>query len=242
VTLAEAHIELLARLRGITQHGVATIWAALPAHHDQNVDQWLSTVLPLIEGAQRQAIAITDAYLAAALDRAVVGVNADELVGAHVRNGISPLEVYRRPFVTVWAALEAGKPLADALSAGEARATSTAAMDVQLSMRSTLSAVGRSDDRIVGYQRVPDAGACEFCRTVAGQRYRVEQLMPLHNHCGCGVEPITAANRGDFTGKPENDLSVVRDGVHAAVQEHGELGPVLVDGTQHFTGEHELAH
>lgn len=55
-----------------------------------------------------------------------------------------------------------------------------------------------------------------------------------HN-CGCGVDVITEANRGDFTGKPENDLSATRDGMTAAVEEHGELGPLLVNGDQHFT-------
>jgi hypothetical protein len=65
--------------------------------------------------------------------------------------------------------------------------------------------------------------------------------MPVHNRCGCGVDVITAANRGQFTGKPSNDLSVTRDGVTAAVREHGELGPVLVNGAHHFSGPEVLA-
>jgi hypothetical protein len=98
-------------------------------------------------------------------------------------------------------------------------------------MRQTLVAVGEQDPTILGYQRVPDAGACAFCRLVAGQRYRTDQLMPLHNHCGCGVDVITADNRAGFTGKPENDLS--KPGV--AVNDHGELGPVLGDPAHTFT-------
>jgi hypothetical protein len=106
---------------------------------------------------------------------------------------------------------------------------------VQLAMRQTLVDIGDQDDLILGYQRVPDTGACAFCRLVAGQRYRTNQLMPIHAHCGCGVDVITAANRADFTGKAANDLSVTRDGVTAEVREHGELGPVLVDGQHEFT-------
>lgn len=241
MTLAEAQILLQARLRGLTESAVARLWAALPSYHEHNVDQWLTQVIPLVEAAQRQSVHLTDAYLARATERQPVGADADKLIGAYVRNGTPPEEVYRRPFVTVWSSLDAGNGLAAAVSAGRARATSTAAMDVQLSMRSTLMAVGEADSLILGYRRVPDAGACEFCRAAAGQRYTTGQLMPLHNRCGCGVDVITEANRGDFSGKPENDLSVVREGVHAAVREHGELGPVLVDGTQHFTDEHELA-
>jgi hypothetical protein len=242
VTLAEAHILLMAKLRGFTETAAATVWSSLPAHHHENVDEWLTKVLPIVSAAQRQSVHLTEAYLARALERQPIGVDVEKLIGAEVRNGAKPEDVYVRPFITVWADLKAGKALTDAVNAGLARATSTAAMDVQLSMRAALVSIGRADGGIVGYSRVPDAGACTFCHTCAGQRYTTDQLMPLHNHCGCGVEVITAANRGDFSGKPENDLSVVRDGVHAAVQEHGELGPVLVDGTQHFTGEHELVH
>jgi hypothetical protein len=241
VTLAEAHIVLQARLRGLTQNAVTSVWASLPAYNHQNVDEWLTKVLPIVTAAQRQSVHLTEAYLARALERQPVGVDVEKLIGDHVRNGAKPEDVYVRPFITTWSELKAGKELAAAVHAGLARATSTAATDVQLAMRASLVSIGQADGEILGYRRVPDAGACSFCQTVAGQRYLIQQLMPIHNHCGCGVEPITAANRGDFSGKHENDLSVVRDGVHAAVREHGELGPVLVDGTQHFTDEHALA-
>jgi hypothetical protein len=110
-------------------------------------------------------------------------------------------------------------------------------MDVQLAMRQTLVTVGEQTDQIVGYQRVPDPGACAFCTLVAGQRYHTAELMPVHNHCGCGVDVITAETRGDFTGKRENDQTstVGDDGTVSRVVEHGELGPLLVDGTDHFT-------
>lgn len=153
------------------------------------------------------------------------------VTGAGVRNGTAPVEVYQRPFVTVWTALKAGTRFEDAVAAGLARATGSAAMDVQLTMRSTLTDIGSRDDLILGFERVPDGDACDFCVLVAGQRYTTADLMPVHNHCGCGVDIITAENRGDFTGKTGNDLSMP---AAVSIAEHGELGPLLVGADHHF--------
>lgn len=45
-------------------------------------------------------------------------------------------------------------------------------------------------ERIVGYTRVADPGACAFCQEVDGAFLRSSDPMPLHPGCGCGVEPI----------------------------------------------------
>lgn len=231
----DAHIAAQERLRGIVETAVATIWAGLPGYDAENVDEWLSTVIPVVLAGQRQSVALTEAFLARALGRRPIGVDPDRVTGAALRAGATPEVVYQRPFVTVWTALKAGRQWDDAVNAGLARATSTASTDVQLAMRSTLREVGQADDAIVGYQRVPDPGACDFCLLVAGQRYRTDDLMPIHNRCGCGVDVITRETRSGFTGQAANDLNVTRDGVTAEVREHGELGPVLVNGNHAFT-------
>jgi hypothetical protein len=229
--LAEAHIAAQQRLRGLTVAATAAIWTGLPGYDEENVDEWLSRAVPVVAAGQRQSVALTEAFLARSLGRRPAGIPRTDIIGARARNGIDPATVYRRPFITVWTALGNGTDWKAAVQQGQARAKSAAATDVQLAMRGTLVAVGQEDPQILGYRRVSDAGACEFCRLVAGQRYLTDQLMPIHNHCGCGVDVITAANRGDFTGQADNDLAV--DGV--AVHQHGELGPVLTDPAHDFT-------
>lgn len=241
VTAAQAHITVQARLRALTVQAVAIAWRSLPNHDESSVAPFLSIVVPLVLAAQRQSVALTNAFLARALDRPPVGVDISQLVGEAIRAGTPPETVYRRPFVTTWTALKAQTPFPAASNAGLQHATASAAMDVQNTMRHTLVAVGAADPAILGYRRVPDADACAFCKLIAGQRYTTDQLMPVHNRCGCGVDVITAANRGDFTGHPENDLDVTRDGVSAAVVHHGELGPLVVNGAQHFTGPAAIA-
>jgi hypothetical protein len=145
-----------------------------------------------------------------------------------VRGGVDPQTVYRRPFVTVWSALGAGKLWQDAVAAGLNRATSTAAMDVQLASRAAFREVQAADDQIRGYTRVPDGGACAFCLEVAGAFVKSADAMPLHNRCGCSLEPVLSTQ----------PTTPVPDGV--AVHEHGELGPVLTDPAHDFTAGSDL--
>lgn len=233
--LAQAHIEAERRLRLIAARAIANAWQALGSYDEPDVARFLQIALPLVEAAQRQSVNLTTAYLARAIDRPAVGLDIAALI-AGLRGGTAPSVVYRRPFVTVWSALADHKPYPDAVRTGMARATAAVETDVQLAMTHTLREVGSRESLILGYRRVPDATACEFCRLIAGRRYLTEDLQPVHAHCGCGVDVITDANRGDFTGNAENDLAI--EGV--AVRQHGELGPVLVSPDHAFTGPDDL--
>jgi len=223
--LTDAHVEAQKRLRAAATATVAQAWRNLPAYDRVNVPAFLDTAVPAVLAAQRQSVAITEAYLAAYLRRAPIGVNPDNLIGAGLR-GVDPAEVYTRPFVTVWTALGNGIPYEQALSAGLQRATETAAMDVQMSMRATSSAVQQATpEGFYGYQRVADGGACEFCQEIDGAYVKFADAMALHNNCGCGLEPLT---------QPHSRAAKLPNGV--AVSEHGELGAVIHDPAHDFTG------
>lgn len=236
MALADRQIQLNQRLRLSTEAAVRRIWGALPNYDRPSVDQWLSQVLPVIEAAQRQEVALTQAYLTAALDRPVQGVDPAGLIGRAARAGTDPEVVYTRPFIHVWQALANGRPYVEAVDVGLARAVSSSATDVQLSMRDTLKAVGDIDPSIAGYQRVADPGACEYCLLLDGAQFRTDDPMPIHNFCGCGVEPVVYTrgfdNRNNLA-KFNADKTSIPDGVK--VNDHGELGPVLGDPDQHFT-------
>lgn len=191
--LARAHITAQEKLRALAVLGVSNVWASLPAYDEANVAQWLARVLPIVEAAQRQSVSLTEAFLARSLGRGPIGVPPAGLIGAGVRNGAPPADVYRRPFVTVWTALGAGTAWADAVHAGLARARETAAMDVQLSRRATYAAVQGVDGRIRGYRRVADGGACSFCQLVDGAFVKSADAMGLHNWCVTGDTMVWAS-------------------------------------------------
>jgi hypothetical protein len=249
--LDQAHIVAQQRLRDLLTAAVLRAWDGLPGHDRADVDEWLTTVLPLVTGAQRQSAALTEAYIARALRRAPRGIPIGDVTGAAVRAGTTPEDVYTRPFITFWSALKNGDDFAAALAAGGARATNAAATDVQLTMRATAAETGSEDDDITGWERVPDGGACSLCLIASTQRYHSDDLMPIHAHCGCGVRPLTGdhghvINR-DLYGrlKAEGEIDKITrqraaqrdspDPLEAEVVHHGELGPVLVDPAHHFT-------
>jgi hypothetical protein len=225
--LADAHIAAERRLRLATAAGVGRVWQALPGYDRANVDEFLSRVLPLVDAAKRQSIALTDAYLARSMDRPAIGVDVEAIIAA-MRGGVPPEEVYQRPFVRTWTDLKAGTLWVDAVAAGLAQATSTAEMDVQIAMRDTVHRVGLLDDSIHGWERVPDGGACEFCLIAATQTYNTSDLQPLHNRCGCSVAPITDPGIYGASDRIEGD------GTTVAVEQHSELGPVLTNAADNF--------
>lgn len=226
--LADAHLIAQQRLRQVVAQAVAAAWQGLPGYDAADVARFVDLSVPVVLAGQRQSAALTDAYLARFLGRQPLGINPADVTGAAVRNGTAPADVYRRPFVTVWTALGNGTQYTDAVSAGLARATGAAAMDVQLTHRATLQAVQDRDPAIRGYRRVADASACKFCVTVNGAFVKSAGAMALHNHCGCGLEPV----REDVPVSPVPDT--------VAVHDHGELGPVLTEPGQHFTALADL--
>lgn len=238
--LAETQITAKQRLQHLIANIVAATWKSLPHYDQAQVDQFLSTVIPLSAAANRQSVLLTQAYLARTLGQLPAGLDADQII-AGIRNGATPEDVYKRPFVTVWTALKAGTPWEKAVQMGQDRATSAAATDVQLSFTHTLRASsGNYGDQIVGYVRVPDSGACDFCQAASGLIYHSDDLMPLHTWCGCGVEPVSAADMDAFP--VATDRFAGPGDLEVAVHQHGELGPVLTNAADHFTGPAAVGH
>jgi hypothetical protein len=228
--LAHSHIEAERRLRLLVASGLARVWDSLPAYDEANVDQWLSQAVPLVLAGQRTSIALTDAYLARALRRDPLGIDAEKVI-AGIRGATTPEEVYRRPFVQLWSSLGDGVPFTDAVGGALARGQASAEMDVQMAMRATANEVQTQDDNIYGYERVADAGACQFCQEVDTAFVWLADAMALHNRCGCGLEPVTFESRGQRTG-----LQGQHGRRNVAVRSHSELGPVLVDPAHSFAG------
>jgi hypothetical protein len=231
--LVAAHIDAKLRLQRLAAAVAAAVWDRLPHYDRANVDQFMSQALPLVHGANLQSVALTDAYIARALERQPTGVDAQAIV-AGIRNGTTPEETYHRAFVSVWSALSRGLSFEEAVKIGRDRVTTAAATDVQLAFRDTLPPIGARAP-VMGWQRVADPGACPFCTRVDGAIMRVAVPMPLHPHCGCTIEPIELA-----PGRPALEPTPTPDDV--AIHEHGELGPLLGAPGDAFAGPATVAH
>jgi hypothetical protein len=133
--------------------------------------------------------------------------------------------------------------------------------DMQLAKTRTLyTAFNKSGDGspIKMYRRVPSGdNPCELCQIASDQVYFTDDLLPIHDNCGCDIEEetgegltehdiayhhLSAIEDDDTADDPQIvDLDAAPDAdKQVAVRDHGELGPVLTWAHQDFTGPQDL--
>lgn len=251
-----------ARLRDRLLALVLGLFDGLGSWRDADRDRFVAIVVPLVAGAQRQAAALMDAYLAA-MRADITGVPVRPAGAipdlAALRGGVDPAEVYSRPFHDVWSELADGKDFSQALAAGHQRTWQLTTTDLQLAKTHAARQVLEADEDVVGYRRVlKGAGSCGLCVVASTQRYHRSQLLPIHPGCDCGVAPIIGrTDPGQVINGP------LLDQAHAAIadrfgtrsttgrqgldyrdllitHEHGEIGPVLARRGDAFTGPADL--
>ncbi len=269
--LAVRYRDALIDVRNRVSTRVERNWRSLGSWNEADVDRFLARTLPVVDAGQRRTVSLTDAYLARVTSTRAVGLPADDLVGAGVRNGTPPTDVYRRPFVQLWSALSNGSQFMDAMNAAGVRAAQSAASDVSLSMRASADAfqeqaTGPVESDIIGWERVLDPDACAYCATASTQRYKSANLAPIHANCQCGIAPVFAENDRAIKDFNRQVLANIKDAnagadrpywearhfrvdgdtgevilPEVAVHEHGELGAVISDAAHDFTGPADIA-
>lgn len=267
-TAVRSYQNRILQLRQAAALAIARAWG------QANVDvaaaeRFANTAAAISTAAQTRTAALVDAYLAALLARPPKGIEAP--VGADVRNGTEPFDVYHRAVVEARRQLADGHSWPDAMRAGRARATSAAETDVMLTERQAFNDWADGESRITGYRRVLTGRSCMFCATASTQRYHKGTLRPLHSHCDCVTAPIIGSadpghviNRallrdlkaagGSRYWKARGLVEVRDDGsflvanpdgtarvLKVAERQHGELGPVLVDREHAFTAASAVA-
>ena len=198
---------------------VRRLWLGLGNYYDADINRFVRSVVPIIEGGKQQMASLTDIYLAAveaaALGEKVkpVGVSPSAVTSEALR-GVPASDVYQRAGVTVWTALGGGSDLTDAVTQGLERAVSMASTDLQLAKTHTARRVLSGKPHVSGYRRVLEgASSCALCIVASTQRYHKEALMPIHPVCNCGVEPIYGEDTGQII-EPD-----VLDNIHETIAE-----------------------
>lgn len=158
-------------------------------------DDFVEAAVDAVLAGQVDQVAATWEYLSTSvaleLDEFLdVDVPTDALVGARTHAG-TPLEtVYRRPFDLERKLVGEGLTRASARVEVATELHLTASADIATAGRHAEQAYGATDRRISGWRRVPEGGACKWCRYIATQRYERGDLAPAHRGCHCGTEPI----------------------------------------------------
>jgi hypothetical protein len=197
---------------------------------DAALEQFVVTVVPVVLRGRQQVSLLTDAWLARRLSEKLGGpVKPRGPVATDLLRGVDATEVYARPIKTVRWKLAAALGFMDALNAGSARLADIVATDVQLAKTHTVRAVLSDTRDVTGYRRtLTGSDSCDKCVGAARTIYRTDELMPIHPGCNCGVEEVV-----DQAPTPRLPDDI-------AVREHGELGPVLTDRDEQFTGPSDI--
>lgn len=142
-----------------------------------------------------------------------------------------------------------------AQSKAAVRIATAAETDVTLAVRAqyqkTMTAQGATGWRRILHPELSRTGPCGLCVVAADRIYKSEDLLPLHNRCVCEVLPVYAGADPGLTLNGD-DLAAVYEAaggntreqlrrISVVLTEHGELGPVLVDGNSHYRSPEEVA-
>lgn len=126
--LTDAYIAALARVREQAKRQVGAMFTGPKSWREDDADKFAKRAVPVVEGAQRAAAALTEDYLTRVLaDQSgepyrPQGGDPSKSTGAAVRNGVDPEVVYRRPHQEVWASLAEDRRRKEALERAQVAA------------------------------------------------------------------------------------------------------------------------
>lgn len=247
-----------AAIRGRVVEYARRLWTSSPGLRDADVDRIVAGLVPVVQAGQRQVAQLTDAYIARVAVSAGVdwtaGLDLDAIVNYR---GVPAVEVYRRPAVTAYVALNRSVPYPEAVQIGLSRLMSITATDMQQAKnRAAASAMERSGFQF--FRRVLSGSEnCALCAIASTQRYRRGDLLPIHPGCDCGVAALLSeTDPGQVIDSTTLELihdevervtgSVDRGGRAPDYRDlvvtnmHGELGPTLGWRGENFTGPADL--
>lgn len=220
--------ERYGRLKGAAVAQVLAAWDKWGGLSDDDAERFVAAAVPVVNGAQVATAALVAGYVGLLAGSPPPKVPTKDITGLR---GVPVTEVYQRPVIAARSAIAQGKTFPEAMAAGRTRAEVLADADVMLAQREAMARTAKAHPRITGYRRVLSGGSCDLCASVSDDVYSTDDLMPIHDRCGCGVAPVFSDE------DPADDVNEDRREPEAkpAVHTHGELGPVLTEVGQHFT-------
>lgn len=213
------------RLNATVSAAVAAAWVA--KHADRHAT--IAHAVRLVTAGQAHTVRLVEAYMAAKAIEATgqrihIGLDPALYTTSQLR-GVAADVVYSRPFGAHGAFVKDGAHPDDALAAAQASVKKLAATDLQLAQthaaRDWMQAAGgeaTAEARIVGYRRVLSGPGphCALCTAASTRTYRIADLMAVHEHCTCGVQPLYGTE------------PVASIGTTVRVEHDPELGPRLM--------------
>ncbi|MGW9242587.1 VG15 protein [[Kitasatospora] papulosa] len=197
---AVAHIEARRRLALATALATHRMWRQVD--HGNLYQSWLGlagNVLGIVMGGQLAAAQQTTPWLSALIGSDEERPDTDTVVPqafTGVDGAGRPLAgVLMAPIWTALRLVAQGRPLAQAMAAGQGLLDAIVATAVADAGRAADATAMTAKPAVTGYIRVVEAGACDRCIVLAGAEYQTDKAFLRHPRCHCGMEPVTREHR-----------------------------------------------
>jgi hypothetical protein len=224
MAVLEDRLDALARVYGQRQTQLRTraaaaaerLFVASAADGIPAADVWTERYVRLITASQRATATATDVYMRQQLavigetvsaSRAVTDI-ADLLISPETRWVSSPLGRMGRVLAAGQQAVETAADAAALTVRARAEAARYAGHLVHTEVRATERQTATraynthwSTSEPLRWKRIPEAGACGWCRVVADRLYSAEFPGEWHTDCNCDWRMVTMAESNDW--KPE---------------------------------------
>lgn len=177
LTLTRRYQALTRRYADGAARVVASAWVDLGSCDPNDVARLAGRAGPVVDVLSARAASATAGYLAAILEEPV-----------------TPATVIVEPdwdsaFIALRRSLANGHDFATAVESGRLRSEAVGSNAVVSTSRRAADEV--AGPRIVGWRRTLSGNACQWCSTVATQRYHSAESADFgHDHCHCAVVPI----------------------------------------------------
>lgn len=253
LALYQAQVDANAAARqSITDQVFAQVAALLQAfnqwYDDLAVRRLAQQITDVVQAGQKTMAAAEDGYLSMVISSQTGRTTKPigQVVVDDLRNGVDPVQVYERLGEQFRYSRSVGDDEVQALQATLDRAEIMTDTDITLAARAQDQKVMEATALALGYRRVihPElakGGTCGMCIAASDRVYKKKDLLPIHGRCHCTIAPIfrdgtdpgSSLNNlsleqlyGDAHGNQATDLKRTR----YKIDDHGELGPVLVPG------------
>lgn len=233
------------------------LWRSLDPYRPADVADWSTGAGKATTAARVQSAGTADAYLVAVLSLLGVPSHGRSTPPAPLPRGIPLAEEWARPPAEFRYQRSLGVDEQGAAERALQRAETIGDLDLQTARRDAFRDRLVNAEDVTGWRRVvhPElsaGGTCGLCIAASDRLYRTDELLPIHSRCACSIAPVVGSQPD--AGHALNTESLQRlyaeaGGTAAAklkrtryrVVEHGELGPLLVNGQDAFRGPADVA-
>ncbi len=251
--VVERQTKITASLTELMISQLVALWGAFDAWYDEDlVRARAARSATIVEAGQRQMRLRQGAYLRFIFRQLQVPFPQvpAPVFPLYPRIGITPDDVWLRPAEQYRYHRSIGETADQALDAAVNRATVLADTEASLARRDESQKVFKASARVTGYRRIihPElskTGTCGLCVVAADRTYSIDELLPIHDFCNCGVLPVTEdSDPGLNLNQDDLEKLYAEAGgtgaggllnVRYVINDHGELGPVLTNAEHKFT-------